>query len=676
MSDVYSTIFAPDEATAAKAGILTYPQLEARRRIAAALATRNRPYPKTIGEGLSALGEGLGEGMIMGDLQRAELAQAGREAAGKKLLEGGGASAPSVTPQAGPGRSADAGYSAYASAPPPGSESNDPLTLAQADQQPQMPIDEWVARIARNEKSPDMGDDPYSYIGEQSRSGDYEYGKYRVMGARIPVWTRKFLGVEMTPQEFLADPKAQEQVARGKGSEYISRFGPVGAAAAWYAGVSGMNDQSRPDLMAHVADYKQRFMAPIVTRDQVAASVDPENARPFQVASLGDGVQVPETARPDTSRDNIVQALAGPPPQAPPPDQVPPQQVAQAQIGPAPQAVPPSQTPLVKPQDVPKEEVPEARPIPAGREPQLRDFTEGNPVLKQKMDDARKVMLDTGYGPALNKQAEDVYKELERRANDAYTKAWTVWNDRRKVEEAFDLKREENKLQVQKLRGEVEDAAENRILSARIGFQNKDEFFKGMDKDKVAADLASRVMDDNRIILKAFKEGAIMGSGAGWRINAAKLASFALNNGYASEMAANNEIMRALGGSRIREQLANVNPVGVASNTDLLLSRQMSGTEPTMEPKAFLALLHKSSSENAKLLNKFEEDRDYYLGGTRAEQKYKTITQSTGPKAAVDDLLAHRDDKTVRAKYDDTYGEGTSALEIERFKRRQRRGGQ
>ena len=59
MSDSYNFLFSDDPRT----GALTYPQLEARRKIAIALATRNRPYPKTIGEGLTALGEGLGEGM-------------------------------------------------------------------------------------------------------------------------------------------------------------------------------------------------------------------------------------------------------------------------------------------------------------------------------------------------------------------------------------------------------------------------------------------------------------------------------------------------------------------------------------------------------------------------------------------------------------------------------------
>ena len=70
MSDAYTSIFTTDPEQ--KGGALTYDQLQARRKIAMALATRNRPYPKTIGEGLTALGEGLGEGYNLAALQRAE----------------------------------------------------------------------------------------------------------------------------------------------------------------------------------------------------------------------------------------------------------------------------------------------------------------------------------------------------------------------------------------------------------------------------------------------------------------------------------------------------------------------------------------------------------------------------------------------------------------------------
>ena len=59
MSDIYSSeSFLPSFFGDKKSGApLTNEELQMRRRMAYALASRARPFPKTIGEGLTALGE-------------------------------------------------------------------------------------------------------------------------------------------------------------------------------------------------------------------------------------------------------------------------------------------------------------------------------------------------------------------------------------------------------------------------------------------------------------------------------------------------------------------------------------------------------------------------------------------------------------------------------------------
>ena len=238
MAEDYSipSFFSGDE----KTGFLTYPQLEARRKIAIALATRNRPYPKTIGEGLTALGEGLGEGMYNARTVRDETAYQKQSDAEVQRLTGQGATP--AAPRAAPGgaslESADPAMQAMAYAPPDTGPVFDPSKLSPEDRQkleqaraysgPQMPIEEWKQRIARNESG--LRKDAYTLVGERSRRGDYPYGKYQVMGENIPAWTQAYLGQEMTPQEFLADPDAQETVASGQGSKYLAKYGPEGAA--------------------------------------------------------------------------------------------------------------------------------------------------------------------------------------------------------------------------------------------------------------------------------------------------------------------------------------------------------------------------------------------------------------------------------------------------------------
>ncbi len=75
----------------------------------------------------------------------------------------------------------------------------------------------------------------YNAIGVPVR-GDRAYGKYQIMGNNIPSWTRSALGRSYTPQQFLRDPNAQERTASYFLQNYYNRYGPAGAAVAWYAG--------------------------------------------------------------------------------------------------------------------------------------------------------------------------------------------------------------------------------------------------------------------------------------------------------------------------------------------------------------------------------------------------------------------------------------------------------
>jgi hypothetical protein len=101
----------------------------------------------------------------------------------------------------------------------------------------------------------------YDKLGPVTKSGDRAYGKYQVMGANVPEWTRTHLGQEMTPQAFLASPEAQDKVFNAKFGQYANKYGPEGAAKAWFAGERGMNNPNAKDqLGTTVSGYGQRFM--------------------------------------------------------------------------------------------------------------------------------------------------------------------------------------------------------------------------------------------------------------------------------------------------------------------------------------------------------------------------------------------------------------------------------
>jgi hypothetical protein len=76
------------------------------------------------------------------------------------------------------------------------------------------------------------GSGDYSAMGPQTKSGDRAYGRYQVMGANIPNWTKDALGQSMTPEQFLASPEAQDKVFDHRFGGYADKYGPDGAARA------------------------------------------------------------------------------------------------------------------------------------------------------------------------------------------------------------------------------------------------------------------------------------------------------------------------------------------------------------------------------------------------------------------------------------------------------------
>jgi hypothetical protein len=101
----------------------------------------------------------------------------------------------------------------------------------------------------------------YSELGPVTKSGDRAYGKYQVMGANVPEWSRAALGRSVTPQEFLANPQLQDTIFKHRFGQYVDKYGPGGAARAWFAGEGGMNNPNAKDqLGTSVAGYERRFL--------------------------------------------------------------------------------------------------------------------------------------------------------------------------------------------------------------------------------------------------------------------------------------------------------------------------------------------------------------------------------------------------------------------------------
>lgn len=122
-----------------------------------------------------------------------------------------------------------------------------------------MPLDPAFATAIGSIESGGQSD-PYTTMGPATKGGDRAHGKYQVMGANIGPWSREVLGTELTPEQFLASPQAQDAVFQGKFGQYVDKYGPEGAAKAWFAGEKGMTNPNAKDALGtSVADYAGKF---------------------------------------------------------------------------------------------------------------------------------------------------------------------------------------------------------------------------------------------------------------------------------------------------------------------------------------------------------------------------------------------------------------------------------
>lgn len=101
----------------------------------------------------------------------------------------------------------------------------------------------------------------YSALGPITRNGDRAYGRYQMMGNNIGPWSQAALGRPIGTAEFLANPALQDQIFDHRFGSYVSRYGPTGAAKAWFGGPGAVNSNGNAmDVLGtSVSQYAAKF---------------------------------------------------------------------------------------------------------------------------------------------------------------------------------------------------------------------------------------------------------------------------------------------------------------------------------------------------------------------------------------------------------------------------------
>jgi len=86
--------------------------------------------------------------------------------------------------------------------------------------------------------------------GARNRSSG-AMGKYQIMpgnlGGTRSGWDYEALGRDISSSQFMGSPALQEAIAQYKLRQYYNRYGPWGAAVAWYAGPGSVGKVGRYD---------------------------------------------------------------------------------------------------------------------------------------------------------------------------------------------------------------------------------------------------------------------------------------------------------------------------------------------------------------------------------------------------------------------------------------------
>jgi len=337
-------------------------EVQRRRAIAQALAQQKRGFPKNIGEGLTSLGEAVGQRMAEARNSAAEKALIGQRVADPRLALPGPA-VPPVAATPAPARApapamtpAPAAVPAAPVVPGPRTDAEDPIMQRQkiaallqgGDTAQGVPQENFTAAgvappaAAGGPASDDDGlwgarshaiggietggeKNPYATIGKANTKYGNALGRYGVMTANVPKWTQEALGQALTPEQFLSDPAAQDAVFRHRFGGYVARFGEEGAARAWFGGPGNINKTNLTDAYERLSigdygkDYLKRLQGATRTASagasggadagasmtiDSATGVEPENPpTPTTIRPMGEGgeVRIPGALEPPSA---------------------------------------------------------------------------------------------------------------------------------------------------------------------------------------------------------------------------------------------------------------------------------------------------------------------------------------------------------------------------------------
>lgn len=637
-----------------------------RQRIALAMIAKQRRYPKTFGEGLSAIGDSLGE---IGMARRLEQGDLAAQSADKKL------------------EAADTGYAGNPSSPPPAIQpsATPPAASAPAMSEAASPgtpavSDNRGLLAAPPPKKPSLTDLP---TGEPGDIGATTFPPpYQPTPAPAPAPSmgspggddpRRAVALQMLKQGNLGQPQSPA-------------FAPKSTMPGMSEGQPALPEVPEvPGPAAGQAPGEDPRRAIALGMLRQGNLGQPQNPN-FAPSALG---QVPGAPPMAAGDQPPVVAFDGQPSKAPgmppmPLPAAPQQQIRQAPPMEAPIAQAPQAAPQAGPQPVPPAAT-QPKPVPGyvppppqGSEPAVPGKTPYSPIETKAMLELNEAKR-TGNQYTMDRAGRILAQEAEKRQYldarnlEVYKEKLKERNEAQRLHETARETQQSRLTGDQKAQAELVGAQTEASIVQRTGMKPS-ELLPRLDKDKEVVDSAIKSQSAQALARKAIADGVITGYGANMRIAADKFSAWALKNGMSNDLAANTEIMKAALSTGLSDAIKTINGNGgQVSNSDVKIAQSMSGVDPNLQMKTIKALMDKAAEINFRTINRYEDYVQKTLGGTPLELQYRSTHGPTAPPEKIAMLYQSQADPqkalVYRKYFDEIYGPGAAELELGRVQR-------
>jgi len=107
------------------------------------------------------------------------------------------------------------------------------------------------------------GSGGYDAIGATNPTLGRALGRYQIMEANLPAWSKRALGREVSVDEFMANSDIQDAIFDDRFGGYVEKYGEERAARAWFGGEGNVNSTSGSDAHGRltIGDYGQDFLS-------------------------------------------------------------------------------------------------------------------------------------------------------------------------------------------------------------------------------------------------------------------------------------------------------------------------------------------------------------------------------------------------------------------------------